>query len=146
MGPIVKILAKIKFQWIERQKELQTYGLTKKEADLLKIENRKLNILDKLKSQGGPFTSDEQVQKYLDNSKDSTKEKLSRMKDEVTYARDTCSSLPKSNPIFRIMKTQGTTRRMLTSEEFGNNLKALLGKTKQRHSVTLEDFRAALLS
>ena len=146
MGPIVRELTKIKCQWSERQKELQTYGLTKKEADLLKIENRKLNILDKLKSQGGPFTSDEQVQKYLDNSKDSTKEKLSRMKDEVTYARDTCSSLPKSNPIFRIMKTQGTTRRMLTSEEFGNNLKALLGKTKQRHSVTLEDFRAALLS
>ena len=93
MGRIVQELKDIKYQWSERQKELQTIGLNEKEANLLKIENRKLNILDILKLKGGPFTSDEQVQKYLDNSKDLPKEKLCRMKNEVTYARGTCSSL-----------------------------------------------------
>ena len=75
-GPIVQELTMIKCQWSERQKELQTIGLNEKEANLLKIENRKLNILDILKLKGGPFTSDEQVQKYLDSSKDSPKRKV----------------------------------------------------------------------
>ena len=120
--------------------------MDKKEAKLLNIENRKLKILDKLKLRNGPFTSEEEVQDYLDNSKDSPKDKLSRMKDEVTYARDTCSSLPKSSPIFRIYNTQGRKRTLLTPDEYGRNLKILLGKTQNRHSVTLEDFREALAS
>ena len=134
--PVVQEIAEIKLEWNTKQKE----------ANLLQVENRKLNILDKLKKQGGPFTSDEQIQTYLDNSKDPSKVKLNRMKDEVTYARDTCSSLPKSNPIFKIYNTQGRKRTMLTPEEFGNNLKILLGKTQQRHTVTLDDFREALAS
>ena len=120
--------------------------MDKKETNLLHVENRKLNILDKLKSQGGPFTSAEQIQEYLVNTKNPSKVKLNRMKDEVTYARDTCSSLPKSNPIFRIFNTHGRKRTMLTPEEFGNNLKILFGKTQQRHTVTLDDFREALAS
>ena len=146
MCPVVQEIAEIKYQWNTRQQELQSIGLDKKEANLLQVENRKLNILDKLKKQGGPFTSDEQIQVYLVDSKDPLKVKLSRMKDEVTYARDTCSSLPKSNPIFRIFNTQGRKRTMLTPEDFGNNLKILLGKTQQRHTVTLDDFREALTS
>ena len=73
---------------------------------------------------------------------------MSRMKDEVTYARDTCLSLPKTSPIFKIFKfnTEGKKRTMLTSAEFGNNLKVLLGKTNQKRSVTLQEFRAALAS
>ena len=67
------------------------------------------------------------------------------MRDEVTYARDTCSSLPKSSPIFRIYNTQGK-RRLLTPDEYGRNLKILLGKIQDRHAVTLEDFRDALAS
>ena len=148
MGPVFEDLSEIKHEWNVRQKELESFGLEKKEANLLQRENRKLIILDKLKSQGGPFTSEEQVQAYLVDKKISEKEKLSRMKDEVTYARDTCLSLPKTSPIFKIFKfnTEGKKRTMLTSAEFGNNLKVLLGKTNQKRSVTLQEFRAALAS
>ena len=146
LGPVVDALKEIKEEWSRRQKELESIGLKKKEAALLQKESRKLTILEKLKKQDGPFTSEEQVQAYLENNKISVKEKSNRMRDEVTYSRDTCLTLPKSSPIFRIFKTQGKKRTMLTPEEFGNNLIMLLGKTKQKHSVTLEDFRAALAS
>ena len=146
LGPVVEALKKIKEEWSIRQKELESIGLKKKEAALLQKENRKLIILDKLKKQDGPFTSEEQVQAYLGNDKISVKEKSNRMRDEVTYSRDTCLTLPKSSAIFRIFKTQGKKRTMLTPEEFGNNLMILLGKNKQKHSITLEDFRAALAS
>ena len=143
MGPVVQILKDIKFNWTKRQLELQSLGLIKKEANLLHVENRKLNILEKLKKQGGPFSCEEEINAYLDSGENS-KIILSRMKDEVTYARDTCSSLPKANKIFRIFNTQGRKRTLLTSQEFGNNLKVLLGKKQQRHTVTLNDFKAVL--
>ena len=146
MGPVVQKLKEIKDQWIARQKELQSIGLNKKEANLLQVENRKLNILDKLKKQGGPFTSSKDVQTYLGSTQDLPKMKLNRMKDEVTYARDTCSSLPRANPIFRIFKTEGRKRTLLTPEEYGKNLQILFGKTQQRSTITLDDFREALAS
>ena len=68
------------------------------------------------------------------------------MKDEVTYAKDTCSSFPKTSPIFIIYNTQGKKRTLLTPDEYGRNWKILLGKTQNKHAVTLEDFRDALAS
>ena len=106
MGPVVEIIKEISFEWNKRQQQLQSIGLSKKEANLLQVENRKMNILDKLKAQGGPFSCEEQVQAYMDSNfdKDQTQK---RMKDEVTYARDTCLSLPRSHRIFRIFNTCG---------------------------------------
>ena len=144
MGPVVQKLREIKKEWNIRQKQLEKVGLENKEAILLQKENRKLIILEKLKSKGGPFTSEEQVQIYLADKEISEKEKATRMKCEVIYARDTCLSLPKTSPIFKIFNTQGRKRTILTPEEFGNNLKVMLGKAKRKHSVTMEDFRAAL--
>ena len=45
-----------------------------------------------------------------------------------------------------IYNTQGNKRILLTPEEFGKNLKILFGKTQQRNTVTLDDFRKALSS
>ena len=45
MGPVVQILKDIKFNWTKRQLELQSLGLIKKEANLLPVENKKINIL-----------------------------------------------------------------------------------------------------
>ncbi|CAM1331741.1 Uncharacterised protein g10665 [Pycnogonum litorale] len=146
MGSVVKLMDEIKFQWKHRQEELQVIGLSKKEANNLRVENRKLNILDRLKSQGGPFTSEEEINDYLKTTQDSSKEMSHRMRDEVTYARDTSLSLPKSSVVFRIFSTDGGKRKMLTPEQFATNLKTLLGKKNQRSSVTLADFQKALNS
>ena len=62
----------------------------------------------------------------------------------VDKGRDTSSSLPKSNPVFRIFTTENKKRKMLTVDQFANNLKILLGKKKQRNSITLGDFQNAL--
>ena len=35
-------------------------------------------------------------------------------------------------------------RRLLTAEEYGENLKTLLGKVKDRSGETMDDFREAL--
>ena len=53
--------------------------------------------------------------------------KTNRIRNEVTYARDTSSSLPKNSPVFKIMNTEGEIRK-LTPEQFGQNLKVLLAK------------------
>ena len=144
MGPVVKIMDNIKATWKKRQLELEKIGLTRKEAYNLHVENRKLNILEKLKERGGPFTSSEQIDDYLQSQEDD-KAKINRLRDEVVYARDTSSSLPKANPVFRIFQTtEGRKRKMFTVEQFGNNLKILLGKKNQRNTVTLADFQKAL--
>ena len=53
-------------------------------------------------------------------------------------------SLPHTNPIFRIFSTEGRKRTMLTAEMFAANLRVLIGKTADRATVTLNDFRDAM--
>ena len=89
------------------------------------------------------FTSSEQIDEYLKCKKD-VKTKSNRLRNEVVYARYTSSSLPKSNPVFRIFTTENKKRKMLTVDQFASNLKILLGKKKQRNSITLGDFQNAL--
>ena len=62
----------------------------------------------------------------------------------IDCARDTSSSLPKSNSVFRIFTTENKKRKMLSVDQFANNLKILLGKRSQRNSITLGDFQNAL--
>ena len=67
------------------------------------------------------------------------------MGDEVTYARDTSSSLPKNSPVFRIMTTEGGKRKLLTPELFTQNLEVFIGKRNQRNNITLADFQPVLI-
>ena len=67
------------------------------------------------------------------------------MGDEVSYARDTSSSLPKNSPVFRIMTTEGGKRKLLTPELFAQNLEVFIGKRNQRNNITLADFQPVLI-
>ena len=67
------------------------------------------------------------------------------MRDEVTYARDTSSSLPRNSPVFSIITTEGGRGKLLTPEQFVQNLKLLLCKTNQRNNITLADFQPVLI-
>ena len=54
--------------------------------------------LEGLKKDGGPFTNAEQVETFLDNVNDENRKMAQkRLRDEVTYARDTSTSLPRAH-------------------------------------------------
>ena len=139
MGNVVKIIDDINAEWKVKQKDLQETGLSRKESNLLHIENRKLVILDRIKAQGGPFSSAEQIDNYLSTTDGKRFKKTNCMGNEVTYARDTSSSLP----LFRNMITEGGRRKLLTPEQFAQNLKLLLGKTFG--NILLADFQRVLI-
>ena len=65
MGNVVKIMDHIKAEWKVKQKGPQEIGLSRKDSNLLHIENKKLAILDRIKSQGGPFSSAEEIENCL---------------------------------------------------------------------------------
>ena len=73
----VKIMDHIKAEWKVKQKDLQEIGLSRKESNLLHIEDKKLAILDRIEAQGGPFSSAEEIENSLlttdDNLKTETK-------------------------------------------------------------------------
>ena len=86
-------------------KERVKKGSDEKREDALIQERKRTAILQKLKEQGGPFTSAEEVDDYLADLDDlNMKEKQKRMKLEITYARDTSTLLPKADPLFKIRK------------------------------------------
>jgi hypothetical protein len=150
MGANVAAYKKSAKDWIIKQKSIEVENLAKKEGDALKKEAKKLATLNILKRHGGPFSSLEEVESFLNHYKLGEKDVDTRLKLEVTYARDSSVSLPRSSDVFRIFKTTGrgikSTRRLLTGEEFANNLKQYFGKTSQRSTVTLLDFKTALMT
>ena len=119
----------VKLQWSQKQDTLLGEKMTKKQIENLKIEGRVLKKLDCLKKSGGPFTTPDEVDTYLQSSA-SDKDKVSRLKMEVQYARDTSLSLERKNPVFNIMikKLGESKQRQMNATEFGENIKILLSK------------------
>ena len=144
MGSAVKEIQRLKAAWSQRQMELRAAGLNSKEAQRLHIDQRKLAILDSLKQEGGPFTTAEEVESYLADESIPQDSKSKRMRKEVTFARDTSVSLPRAHSVFRIFNTSVKPRRLLSADEFGDNLKILLGKRLGRTYITLDEYRQAV--
>ena len=95
---------------------------------------------------GGPFTSADEVDEYLEVECDEIKAR-NRLRDEVRFARDSTRSLPrKTCPYFKMMVKDATSgrRRMKTTEEFVISLKCLLGKADVQRVITIDDFKNAL--
>ena len=84
MTAVVKTIEDVRAKWNARQQQLAEIGLSAKDAQYLHVENRKLDILSRLKVQCGPFTGSDEIDAYLNK----------RMKNEVTYARNASKSLP----------------------------------------------------
>ena len=146
MGPVVKIIEEIHSEWSEKQESLREADLTKEQAKKHHVDQRKLNILDRLKQVGGPFTNAEEVYAYLCLKNADPKTKQKRLRDEITYTRDTSSSLPRSHELFKVMQVDPRTkrRRLKTAEEFAMNMKTLLGKSCNCSTVSIDDFTRAL--
>ena len=99
-----------------------------------------------MKTKGGPFTDEREIEEYLAKQGETEKEKVKRMKLELQYARDTSTLLPKTDPIFKIQITVLETgkRRQKTPEEFGAALKSLHGKRGRREIMEYSTFQNTL--
>ena len=95
--------------------------------------------MEKLKQLGGPFTDTAEVEKYLESPTISKKLKKERMKMELQFARDSSITLPKCDPLFRVMVTMPNNR----SSERPLSV-AFLGKQSDRVILEYSSFKTSL--
>ena len=120
-----------------------------KEADMIQEvaltkERKRIALLEKLKEDGGPFTSAEQVEEYLASSIP-VKVKQARLKKEMQFARDSSTTLPRVDPLFNIQVTMNNRkRRDKTAEEFAESLMVYLGRKADRMVMEYQTFKDSL--
>ena len=85
----------LELKWTEKMKEKLKKGADLKQINSLKAESKRLVKLEVLKQAGGPFTKAEEVEKYLADKEILPKQKQTRMKMELQFARDSSTTLPK---------------------------------------------------
>ena len=148
----------LKLQWSSKMKKRFDQKLSEKEVAAAKQDEKRLNLLEELKRDGGPFTNSEEVVDFIKISsceitsendvkkKENLKKDLKkRMKNEMVFARDSSKCLPKKDLLFRIQVTlPNKKRRDKTPEEFAEALKVLLGKKADRSQVSLGTFKKSL--
>ena len=108
-------------------------------------ERKRLDMLDQLSAGGCPFTDAVQVQEYLAMPGLSEKEKQARLKKELQFARESSTTLPSVDPLFRIQVTLPNKRRRdKTAKEFGESLMAFLGKKAESAAMEYNLFKSSL--
>ena len=141
----VEARKQLELKWNQKQQERFKSDSEKKQEVALVKERKRLNLLEDLKSFGGPFTNSEEVKAYLDESSIDEKTKQRRLKKEIQFARDSSTTLPKVSPIFKIQVVgQGKKRRDKNSSEFGEALKVYLGKQEERIQLDYSAFKESL--
>ena len=136
----------LKLKWSEAMKEKQMKGSDEKQEVAKQKEVKRLDTLDFLKSEGGPFTDEREVKEYFARDDVEEKQRIKRMKVELQHARDSSTLLPKTNPIFRVQIIVPETgkRRQKTPQEFGEALRTLLGRRSNRSTMGYSSFQNTL--
>ncbi|KAK1878430.1 Dihydroorotate dehydrogenase B (NAD(+)) catalytic subunit [Dissostichus eleginoides] len=135
----------VELNWSKLMKAKFESGADQKQEMAQRKERKRLDMLDTLKSRGGPFTDSGEVEKFLVDESLNNNAKLQRMKLEVQFARESTTLLPKVDPIFRIQVTLPSgKRRMKTAQEFGDALMAYLGKRSDRTTLKYAKFQESL--
>ena len=99
--------AEVSLKWNKKMKEKFAKGQDEKRVSGEQNEGKRLKLLESLKKEGGPFTNVDEVKLFLEKVHEiGEKEAKRRLKDEMKFARDTSTNLPKSDAIFRIQVTQ----------------------------------------
>ena len=96
-------------QWNKATSEKFKDDAQKKQEVALQQERKRLVKLEELKELGGPFTNAEEVEVYLKDLKNDLnldKPKQIRMKKEVQFARDSSTTLPRVDQLFKIQVTE----------------------------------------
>lgn len=134
----------VELRWSKKMEEKFAAGANEKQVVAQNQERKRLNMMEELKLLGGPFTNEDEVKQVLQSSMDE-KLKKKRMKMEIQFARDSSTTLPKVDQLFRIMKTlPNKKRRDKTPEEFAEALIAFLGKKTGKTAVAYEVFTDSL--
>ena len=132
-------------EWSNAIKEKFKAGADLKQLTSLEKERKRLLKLDLLKKSGGPFTNAEEVLEYLDDMSIPEKIKQQRMKSEIQFARDSSTTLPKVDPLFKVQVViPNKKRRDKNSAEFGEALVAFLGKKAERVAMDYSAFQTSL--
>ena len=135
----------VELAWSLKMKEKLKLGFSEKQIVGQHKERKRLDMLEALKLVEGPFTDADSVQNFLDNGELSDKEKQSRLKLELKFARESSTTLPQADQIFRIQVTMpNKKRRDKTSEEFGESLMVYLGKKADKTVIEYEKFKESL--
>ena len=135
----------VELNWSKDMKTKFQSGADQKQEMAQRKERKRLDMLDKLKTLGGPFTDSGEVEKVLADETLNENAKQQRMKLEVQFARESTTLLPKVDPIFRIQITLPSgKRRMKTAQEFGEALMSYLGKRSDRATLEYERFQDSL--
>ena len=105
----------------------------------LATEKRKNGGLQKLKAQGGPMATPDEVDLLVNDDSQTDAVKLDRLYLEIRYARDTTLSLPKSSSLFRLKE------KYKDLETYRLNLKVYLSTVSSASFTTWDDFDNAML-
>ena len=141
----VQAKREVELKWAKQTQEKFEKGAEQKQEMAQRIERRRLNMLDKLKCKGGPFTDSDEVEEFLADQSVDKNTKQQRMKLEIQFARESTTLLPKVDPIFRIMVTLPSgKRRTKSAYEFGEALMSYLGRRKDRTMLEYEKFQESL--
>lgn len=135
----VEMKRNLTMEWKEKIKEKVARGADMKAVVAQNKERKRLGVLEELRSWGGPFCSAEEVEEFINREDLEDKEKQKRLKKELRFARESSTTLPSSDPLFRVQVTMpGGKRRDKNAEEFGAALMAFLGK--KADSTTVMDY------
>ena len=97
----VEIKREKEVEWNAKMADKLKNDAARKQEVALGQERKRIIMLEDLKGLGGPFTSQEEVEEFLGKSIPE-KEKVARMKKEMKFARDSSTTLPRVDPLFKI--------------------------------------------
>ena len=92
----------LELKWNENMRSKFSQVADEKTAVAEINERKRLDLLEKLKNCGGPFTNSNEVLTFAARVDLTEDDKRKRVKAEVQFARDSSTSLPKVDPLFKI--------------------------------------------
>ncbi|KAJ8395920.1 hypothetical protein AAFF_G00026280 [Aldrovandia affinis] len=95
----------VELNWSKHMNEKFEKGAEQKQEMDQRKDRKRLDMLDTLKSSGGPFTDSGEVEKFLVDETLDDNAKQQRMKLEVEFARERVPCFCLVNPIFQIQVT-----------------------------------------
>ena len=135
----------VELAWSLKMKDKMKLGYSEKQIIGQIKERKRLDMMEALKINGGPFTDAGSVQNYLESVEVGDKEKQSRLKLELRFARESSTTLPQADQVFRIQVTMpNKKRRDKTANEFGESLMVYLGKKSDKAVIEYKKFKEAL--
>ena len=129
----------LKDKWKEKMTAMEEEAFSDKEKINMHIESIKYKDLEFLKRVGGPFTTAEEVQRYVNETEES-KNRNKMLYVEVGYVKNTSLRLKLTDPVFRLKRDNEN----LYTTEYAENLIKYLGTALKSGNITMNDFSDAI--